>query len=641
MGKKHKKHKSEKRSQPDTEEIQKEPIYTKEKSDKPPALKLVLKVGGAQSETIKDIYSHSPHEERKHKHHKKKKKKKDKDKERHRHSEESGSSKRKSKHAEPEESENTQPDEPPAKVPALEPVVDKEEESMDVGEPTETVDVIKDVPNIYNTQEGDHGAALRECLHYLHRTLQKKDVNGFFAFPVTDAIAPGYSSIIHYAMDFSTLNHKIENEEFSGVMDFKKDFVTMCNNAVTYNRPETIYYKEAKKLLHSGLKLMSKEKLMNMKKMLPFMGSVTNEELGVDDNVAAPAEMVAIIDEEEQRMKELKRLQKAKNCLSRFEAVPDNLTADEILAQAQAAAKEAKEELTLRKPQCHFGFLNRRNDGSTTMSILNPDNDGLVSETEKIVSLGELTGKVTMGSGSLAGFKEDKRNKVSLVTYLNYGPFSSYAPQYDASFANVSKEESDILLSAYGDETGIQYAKSVSHFVKDADDYAIKMVDNLLDILTRGEHSKSKQVIAQRKLLEEEKKTQEKDKTVSSKEDTRDVSKDAVVDPLQQRLDQTAGLIQDLQQTQLERLSACPPSHLGLLPGPSEKEAQLKERVSKELQALAKEAVPRDLISVTAVRQTMGITTNPVNSISNLTETQPTQQTSQTPVQTTAQSPSF
>lgn len=32
----------------------------------------------------------------------------------------------------------------------------------------------------------------------------------------------------------------------------------MCNNAMTYNRPETIYYREAKKLLSSGMKLMSK-----------------------------------------------------------------------------------------------------------------------------------------------------------------------------------------------------------------------------------------------------------------------------------------------------------------------------------------------------------------------------------------------
>ena len=59
-----------------------------------------------------------------------------------------------------------------------------------------------------------------------------------------------------------------------------------------------------------------------MKKTLPFMGCVTNEELGIDDNVAAPAEMVAIIDEEEQRMKELKRLQKVKN---RYTSLVENI----------------------------------------------------------------------------------------------------------------------------------------------------------------------------------------------------------------------------------------------------------------------------------------------------------------------------
>lgn len=32
----------------------------------------------------------------------------------------------------------------------------------------------------------------------------------------------------------------------------------MCDNATVYNRPETVYYKAAKKLLHTGFKMMSK-----------------------------------------------------------------------------------------------------------------------------------------------------------------------------------------------------------------------------------------------------------------------------------------------------------------------------------------------------------------------------------------------
>ena len=45
------------------------------------------------------------------------------------------------------------------------------------------------------------------------------------------------------------------------------------------------------------------------------------------------------------------------------------------------------------------------------------------------------------------------------MSYLTYGSFSSYAPIYDSTTANLSKDDSDLLLSAYGDETGIQYAK--------------------------------------------------------------------------------------------------------------------------------------------------------------------------------------
>ena len=51
------------------------------------------------------------------------------------------------------------------------------------------------------------------------------------------------------------------------------------------------------------------------------------------------------------------------------------------------------------------------------------------------------------------------------VHYLTYGPFSSHAPTYDSSFANISKEESDLLLSTYGDESGVQYADRFVQYV--------------------------------------------------------------------------------------------------------------------------------------------------------------------------------
>lgn len=84
-------------------------------------------------------------------------------------------------------------------------------------------------------------------------------------------------------MDFSTMKDKIINNEYNTVTEFKvriqfyntvicvnkalshlpvsnfqADFKLMCDNATVYNRPETVYYKAAKKLLHTGFKMMSK-----------------------------------------------------------------------------------------------------------------------------------------------------------------------------------------------------------------------------------------------------------------------------------------------------------------------------------------------------------------------------------------------
>lgn len=46
-----------------------------------------------------------------------------------------------------------------------------------------------------------------------------------------------------------------------------------------------------------------------------------------------------------------------------------------------------------------------------------------------------------------------------LVKPLYYGAFGSYAPSYDSTFANLTKEESQLLFQTYGDETAVQYAE--------------------------------------------------------------------------------------------------------------------------------------------------------------------------------------
>ena len=118
---------------------------------------------------------------------------------------------------------------------------------------------------------------------------------------------------------------------------------------------------------------------------------------------------------------------------------------------------------------------------------------------ESLFCLGALTGKVQPGpgTGQLAGFREDRRNLVKSVKPLYYGPFGSYAPSYDSSFANLTKEESDLVISTYGEETGVPYAESILDFVRDCD-YALHIADDLLNLMTHGEHSTVAKIIEEK-----------------------------------------------------------------------------------------------------------------------------------------------
>lgn len=124
---------------------------------------------------------------------------------------------------------------------------------------------------------------LTKLLDHLLRALEKKDPHQFFAWPVTDDIAPGYSSIISEPMDFLTIRQKVEENQYTSLQEFIDDFKLMCENAIKYNHVETVYYKAAKRLLHTGGKMLQPDSLMRtMKPLLRYMQELTQKELGFD-----------------------------------------------------------------------------------------------------------------------------------------------------------------------------------------------------------------------------------------------------------------------------------------------------------------------------------------------------------------------
>nr|CAD7458806.1 unnamed protein product [Timema tahoe] len=472
-------------------------------------------------------------------------------------------------------------------------------------------------------------SALQKLLDYLLKGVEKRDPQQFFAWPVTDHIAPGYSQIIHHPMDFSTMKQKIDDNQYLTLNDFIEDFKLMCNNAMVYNHPETIYYKAAKKLLHVGVKMMSQDKLKPLRSVITYMVDISREELGFDLGYEEGVVGVKIEPEEEQE-----------------------------------GGEDSQDTLEVKQ---EMGFLRQRKDGTTSLAIVVP-NDGVTPGTnERPISLGVLCGKLTHGTGQLQGFREDRRNLTKTVKPLYYGAFGSYAPSYDSTFANLTKEESDLVYQTYGDETAVQYAESILDFSKDCD-FTLTMVDDLLDLLTSGEHRKTKRFLEdRRKLREEEERIRqllegkphhpsppptapqpdvEVDYTAlksladlgidtsfidnfgwylnAEQELKRNEEQKASEEAVQAGLDHTSNLLQKLQQVQNDRLSMVPPPHLAHVVQPSDNEVHLDclllcsvvnvvkrgggaEKITENLKDMAKKVSPGAIAPVSAVRKAMGV----------------------------------
>ncbi|OMJ15105.1 Bromodomain-containing protein 9 [Smittium culicis] len=90
---------------------------------------------------------------------------------------------------------------------------------------------------------------------YLTKVLKKlfrKDFYAMFWEPVNLNEVTDYLSIVKSPMDLSTMRSKITSNSYSSLSLFANDFKLICDNAMIYNSPSTVYYQHAKKLYLSG-----------------------------------------------------------------------------------------------------------------------------------------------------------------------------------------------------------------------------------------------------------------------------------------------------------------------------------------------------------------------------------------------------
>ncbi|XP_010628211.1 bromodomain-containing protein 7 [Fukomys damarensis] len=490
-------------------------------------------------------------------------------------------------------------------------------------------------------QEEVEQTPLQEALNQLMRQLQRKDPSAFFSFPVTDFIAPGYSMIIKHPMDFSTMKEKIKNNDYQSIEELKDNFKLMCTNAMIYNKPETIYYKAAKKLLHSGMKILSQERIQSLKQSIEFMADLqktrkqrerADASQSGEDSGCWPRERDSSLDPDIQAFRNPSKDNKKKD-KDVFEDKWRSSNSERDQEQIDRAVQESGGKLTRRPANSQCEFERRKPDGTTTLGLLHPV-DPIIGEPGYCpVRLGMTTGRLQSGVNTLQGFKEDKRNKVTPVLYLNYGPYSSYAPHYDSTFANISKDDSDLIYSTYGEDSDLPSDFSVHEFLATCQDYPYVMADSLLDVLTKGGHSRTLQELemsspedeGQTRTLDTAKEMEvtevEPAGHLDSGTQDRLTALKAVInfgvpvevfdseeaEVFQRKLDETTRLLRELQDAQNERLSTRPPPNMICLLGPSYREMHLAEQVTNNLKELAQQVTPGDIVSMYGIRKAMGI----------------------------------
>ncbi|KAM9192296.1 bromodomain-containing protein 7-like isoform 2-T3 [Dugong dugon] len=617
MGKKHKKHKSDKH-------------LSEEYVEKP--LKLVLKVGGDEvtelstgssghdSSLLEDKNDHDKHQDRK----RKKRKKGEKQVP----GEEKGRKRRRVKEDKRKRDRDRVENEAENDLQCQAPV------RLDL--PPE-----KPLASSLAKREEVEQTPLQEALNELMRQLQRKDPRAFFSFPVTDLIAPGYSMIIKHPMDFSTMKEEIRNNAYQSIEELKDHFKLMCTNAMIYNKPETIYYKAAKKLLHSGMKILSQERIQSLKQSIEFMADLqktrkqkdrTDTSPRREDSGCWPREREDFGDAEAQAFEGPNKENKKKDKdTSEDKFKSNNLEREQ--EQTDRIVKESGGKLTRRLVNSQCEFERRKPDGTTSLGLLYPV-DPVVGEPGYCpIKLGMTTGRLQSGVNTLQGFKEDKRNRVTPVLYLNYGPYSSYAPHYDSTFANISKDDSDLIYSTYGEDSDLPSDFSIREFWATCQDYPYVMADSLLDALTKGGHSRTLQELETSSAEDEghirtfdttkdmevteiepagRSDCNNQDRLTALRAVTNfgvplDVFDSEEAEMFQRKLEETTKLLRELQEAQNERLSAKPPPNRICVLGPSYREMCLAEQVTNNLKELAQLVTPGDIVSMCGVRKAMGI----------------------------------
>ncbi|CAN4076929.1 unnamed protein product [Withania somnifera] len=88
----------------------------------------------------------------------------------------------------------------------------------------------------------------KKLLVFILDRLQKKDTYGVFSEPVDHDEIPDYHEIIEHPMDFGTVRKKLDGGLYSNLEELEADVFLICSNAMQYNAPDTVYFRQARSI---------------------------------------------------------------------------------------------------------------------------------------------------------------------------------------------------------------------------------------------------------------------------------------------------------------------------------------------------------------------------------------------------------
>nr|GMD04590.1 bromodomain-containing protein 9-like [Ipomoea batatas] len=88
----------------------------------------------------------------------------------------------------------------------------------------------------------------KKLLVFILDRLQKKDTYGVFSEPVDPNELPDYHEIIEHPMDFGTVRKKLDGRLYSNLEELEADVNLICSNAMQYNAPDTVYFRQARSI---------------------------------------------------------------------------------------------------------------------------------------------------------------------------------------------------------------------------------------------------------------------------------------------------------------------------------------------------------------------------------------------------------